>query len=153
MRSTPGVFEEKKGGDPSCTLLIRLLVRAQTDARSSVGQDANRNSCQTQIIVHGKQGDKREAGSGEKREAGERQGVRGTVARISPRFANLRWAERGTQAASTALTSICERTRKHTCAYTRSTDPGNTREPRDTREPELCSVYGSVLEHGYYEAI
>ena len=94
--------------------------------------------------MHGKQGDKREAGSGEKREAGERQGVRGTVARISPRFANLRWAERGTQAASTALTSICERTRKHTCAYTRSTDPGNTREPRDTREPELCSVYGSV---------
>ena len=89
-------FRRKKGGDPSCTLLIRLLVRAQSDARSSlvsaVGQDAKRNSCQTHIIVHGKQGDKREAGSGEKRE------------RV---FANLRWAERGTQAASTALTSIC----------------------------------------------
>ena len=29
-------FGRKKGGDPSSTLLIRLLVRAQSDARSSL---------------------------------------------------------------------------------------------------------------------
>ena len=46
--------------------------------------------------------------------------------------ANLRWAGRGTQAASTALASICARTRTPTYAYARPRTPPRTRTPLRT---------------------
>ena len=58
--------------------------------------------------------------------------------------ANLRWAGRGTQAASTALISICARTRTHTCAYARPRTLPRTRTPSRTHAHKRTSAAGRI---------
>ena len=58
--------------------------------------------------------------------------------------ANLRWVGRGAQAASSALTSICARTRAHTCAYARPRTRLRTRTPSRTHAHKRTSAAGRI---------